>query len=537
MMYTILMDGKLMHDVNIPNLEIFSPKISLEHNAIGTFTFSIYNTHPYYDDVYKVASKIKVYYGDKLIFSGRVLDVDEDTINKREIYCENVNSYLCDSIQLNYSYSGSVRGYIEMLINTHNSQVEDAKKMTVGEITVTDPNDYITREDSQYLTTWDSVQDKLIELMGGYIWIDDTDDGLVFNYYADFETLNVQTVEFGENLLTVSRTTSGADIATVVIPLGATIENSETQERLTIEDVNNGSIFLEDADGIDKYGRIVKAVTFDDVTVAQNLKTKGQQALQDALNIVTNIEMTAVDMKSINMNVTGFALNAKIHVISIFHGIDDYFLPLKIDIELFKPENNKITLNGIQKTITDNVNERETSVNAVINTVNQIKADYEVNVPIKIEELEQRLTSSIEQTANSINFEVSESYYTKEDTDSLISNVQTIFEQNKDYFEMQFNTFSQSLEDVQSGTNAKFDEQRKYIRFIDGKIVIGESGDVMTTEYGNGRISFKESGYEVSYISGRALHTTDIVVSNSLQMNNFAWIPRSNGNLSLRKVR
>ena len=273
------------------------------------------------------------------------------------------------------------------------------------------------------------------------------------------------------------------------------------------------------------------------MTVAQNLKTKGQQALAEALNVVTNIEMTAVDVQSVNMGVEGFALNAKIHVISKYHGIDDYFLPLKIDIELFKPENNKITLNGVQKTITDDMNQRENGLNAVIDTVNQIQSNYEVNVPIKMEELEQRLTSSIEQTANTINMEVSESYYTKDDTNALISSVQTVFEQNKDYFEMQFNTFSQNLEDVQSGTNAKFEEQSKYIRFIDGKIVIGESGDTMTTEYGNGRISFKESGYEVSYISGRALHTTDIMVSNSLQMNDFAWIPRSNGNISLRKVR
>ena len=536
-MYTILLDGKLMHDPNIPNLEIFSPKVSLEHNVIGTFEFSIYNTHPYYDQIYKMASKVKIYYGEKLIFSGRVLDLDEDTVNKRAVYCENVNSYLCDSIQMNYEYSGTVRGFIEMIINTHNSQVEDAKKLTIGEITVTDPNDYITREDTQWLTTWETVQQKLIDLMGGYIWIDDTDDGLVFNYYDDFDTLNSQTVEFGENLLTVQRTTSGAEIATVIIPLGAEIEGSETREKLTIADVNNGSIFLEDADGIDKYGRIVKVVTFDDVTVAQNLKTKGQQALVDALNVVTNIEMTAVDMQSVNMGIEGFALNAKIHVISKYHGIDDYFLPLKIDVELFKPENNKITLNGVQKTITDDMNQRENGLNAVIDTVEQIKSNYEVNVPIKMEEMEQRLTSSIEQTANTINMEVSESYYTKDDTNALISSVQTVFEQNKDYFEMQFNTFSQNLEDVQSGTNAKFEEQSKYIRFIDGKIVIGESGDTMATEYGNGRISFKESGYEVSYISGRALHTTDIVVSNSLQMNNFAWIPRSNGNISLRKVR
>ena len=537
MIYTIMMDGKLMHDENIPYLDVFNPKIELEHNAIGTFTFEIYNTHPYFEQIYKLSSKVKVYYGDKLIFSGRVLDIDEDTVNMRSIYCENLNSYLCDSIQTNYNYSGSVNGFIEMIINTHNSQVEDAKKMAIGEITVTDPNDYITRDDSQWLSTWETVQQKLIELLGGYIWIDETDEGLIFNYYADFDTLNPQKVEFGENLLTVSRTTSGADIATVVIPLGASLEGSETQERLTIAEVNDGSIFLEDASGIDKYGRIVKVVTFDDVTVASNLKTKGQQALQDALNVVTNIEMTAVDMQSVKANIEGFSLNGKIHVISKFHGIDDYFLPLKLSIDLFNPANNKITLNGVQKTLTDSANDRETGINEALQTIKNIQNDYQVNVPIKMEEMKQEMVSSIEQTANTIIFDVSENYYTKEDTESLISSVQTVFEQNKDYFEMQFNTFNQNLQDVQAGTNAKFEESSKYIRFEDGKVKIGIIDDDLSSEYGNGRLSFKQSGVEVSYISDRKYYVTDMEVTNSLQINNFAWMPRKNGNVSFRKVR
>jgi hypothetical protein len=89
---------------------------------------------------------------------------------------------------------------------------------------------------------------------------------------------------------------------------------------------------------------------------------------------------------------------------------------------------------------------------------------------------------------------------------------------------------------VAAGTDAKFEEISKYIRFVDGNIVLGEEGNTLTLQIENDRISFLDSGLEVAYFSNNRLYVTDGEFINSLQLGNFAFIPRENGNLSFKKL-
>lgn len=150
--------------------------------------------------------------------------------------------------------------------------------------------------------------------------------------------------------------------------------------------------------------------------------------------------------------------------------------------------------------------------------------------------LEQNVESSITKSAEDITAKVAESYSLKEETEALVSEVSTQLSLTKDSFDIQFNQFSQDIAAAAAGTDAEFEEIRKYIRFVDGKILLGEVGNELELQIANDRISFLQDGAEVAYFSNRKLYVTDTQILHSLQLGNFAWMPRTNGNLSFKKL-
>jgi len=150
--------------------------------------------------------------------------------------------------------------------------------------------------------------------------------------------------------------------------------------------------------------------------------------------------------------------------------------------------------------------------------------------------LEQNFESSIYQSEQNIQAIVAESFYLKDQTDALVSSVSTEIEQTKNSVEIQFNQFNADIAAVAAGADAEFEEIRKYIRFVDGQILLGEVGNELELNISNDRISFLQDGAEVAYFSNRKLYVTDAQILHSLQLGNFAFMPRTNGNLSFKKI-
>lgn len=152
-------------------------------------------------------------------------------------------------------------------------------------------------------------------------------------------------------------------------------------------------------------------------------------------------------------------------------------------------------------------------------------------------QLEQRLSTAITQTGESIKNEVAQQYYAKGDTDRIIAEASTILEQKYNSFEMSFNSFKQMVYSNQNLTNAEFATITKFIRFIDGNIFLGEEGNNQMLKIAKDRISFLQGNQEVAYISDSTLYIYDGVFLNSLRIGNFAFVPRANGSLDFKKVR
>ena len=357
-MYAIYADKKLIYDGRLDDNTIGKGSVSLEVNKSGSCTFSLYPDHDYYDRLKDRATYITVERDDRLIYRGRVLKHSDSFYRERTFTCEGELSFLLDSIIRPYNFTGTPAALFRQIITTHNSQVEEAKRFTIGTITVTDPNNYINRKNSAYESSLENIKTRLLETHGGYIiFTEGPNNTRVINWLSELTYLNGQTIEFGENLLDFVKEVNTEDIVTALIPLGArldTTDGDELERHLTIESVTSGHVdYVYDQTAVNKYGWVFASETWDDVTVASNLLTKGRARLNELVNPYTTIELSAADLSAMDEDIEAFNYGDYVRVISAPHNLDAVYLLSKQTIDLLHGENNKITLGYTYQTLTD----------------------------------------------------------------------------------------------------------------------------------------------------------------------------------------
>ena len=143
------------------------------------------------------------------------------------------------------------------------------------------------------------------------------------------------------------------------------------------------------------------------------------------------------------------------------------------------------------------------------------------------------METSINQAKDSITTEVAASYYTKTEAEELMAQMSTQFQQTENSFEMEFNSLRAIVDQVNETADTNYSNIQKYIRFVDGHIVIGVEGNPFSLDIGNDRISFMQNNSEIAYISNHEFYITSGIITQNLRIGNFEFRPRSNGNLSL----
>lgn len=533
-MYKVFCDGTLIYDSTLEDYVITKGQITKELNKSGSFVFTIYSSHPYYNRIEKMSSLIDVYKGDQKIFRGRVIKEVVGFKKDKTFTCEGELGFLLDSIQRPYEFTGTPAELLEFFINNHNSQVDDYKKFSIGTVTVTDPNDYIARSNEDYESTSDNIKDRLLDLLGGYLFVTEDSEGKRFiNWYEESPYQSGQSIEFGENLLSFTKTNQTSDIATAIIPLGYEIETEGTdkKERLTIASVNDGVDYVYSADAVARYGWIYKVETWDDVTIASNLKTKGEAFLAEKIKQSITIELSAIDLSLMDKSIDSFDLGDKIQIISEPHNLNDYYLLEKQTIDLLKPANDKITLGYSYASFTDTSVSKDNKNETIIKTVERIESNYVTNAVVASEV--QTLRTLIDQTSTAITSEVLADYVINDELESSLS---TLYTQLNDLFEFKFTSLESTVNENDIERRREYREITSYIRFEDGNIILGESGNELTVRIENDKIAFLEGDLEVAYFSNNKLYITDAEILASLRIGNFAFMPRANGNLSFKKI-
>lgn len=351
-MYRVLCDGFPIYDTRDEELVLIDPKVTLEVNKAGSFEFKLPPKHPQYDLPVRMKSCVQVFHDDVEIFNGRPTEQKIDFYKRKYIYCEGQLAFLNDSVQRPAEYHDmTVRGYLETLIAAHNEQVEESKRFTVGIVTVTDSNDSLYRY-TNYNSTMTEIKEDLIDDLGGYLRVRNENGIRYLDYIKEYENTNTQTIKFGENLLDFTRNFDWTEIATVIVPLGAKLEESPIEaleQHLTIESVNNGDDFIFSADAVKVYGWIVKTVIWDNVTTPEMLLSKAKKYLSDYQFDEMVIEAKAVDLHYTDEQIEQYKLGDKIRVVSTPHGLDRYFPLTKMTVYLNSLSSNSVTLGDTVK--------------------------------------------------------------------------------------------------------------------------------------------------------------------------------------------
>lgn len=385
-MYTIHVDGNLLYSPLLidDGYLVLNPKLTLELGKSGSLTFLLPPNNPLYDGIQKLKSIVIVYQDSEEIFRGRVLHDEKDFYNRKNVYCEGELAFLLDSQQRPYSFQGDIPDLYMEFINSHNAQVEEEKRFYVGEITVTDPNNYINRSNVYYNNTWDEISDKLIASHGGYLRPRLRDGKRYLDYVKAYGKVNSQVIEFGVNMLDISEYITAEDVFTVLIPLGfeQTDSDGNSTGRLTIKSVNSGKDYIEDDAAIALFGRITKTQEWDDVTVASNLLTKGRAFLNSGIEMAVTLTMKAIDLHLADVEVERIGLGDYVRVISLPHKLDKYFLCSKIVIDIVSPDKTEYTFGVTYTTMTEKqvgttkvIQSTVGAVQSAVSNVNAIVSD------------------------------------------------------------------------------------------------------------------------------------------------------------------
>lgn len=537
-MYRIYSDDMPVYDPLRPEYTILAGQLEAELNKAGSLTFTVPQTNDHYGMIRLKKSIVTLYDGDRLIFRGRPYAPNRNLYQDNEIVCEGELSFFNDTYQRPFEHSGPVEELFVKVINEHNNQVSTEKQFKVGIVDVVNDTEEgnIVRSSVDYMTTWDFLKDKFFESeLGGYLWVRHEQDGVYIDYRKDLEFLSEQTVEQCINLVEAKEEVTTDELATVIVPLGAKLQDEEgnqTEEYTTIAEVNDGKEYVEDAEAVEKYGRIVKIVTHDDITDPTNLLKAARKDLADAIGTNISIELEAADLSKAGYEVKPFALGTYVDVKISNLGVDNKMLIKKVNINLLAPENSTLSVGESRHSFT-------ADMNGTLNSVNNIKNDLTDEIRDQaqvIVELRREVTSQLEQTAENIMSTITEAYYNKENTDELLSMIQSQFEQTAEGFNFKFEEFQKELDDVTDISNTGFNEIKKYINFVDGNIILGTSESSMTLRIENDTIGFYVGEERIAWWDNRVFHVDRLEAEQSLRLGKFEFQPRSTGNLSFLKV-
>lgn len=162
---TIINDNieTIINDVSTSTPNRISGTVKKGINTIDSFTFSILPNNQGYNLIIPIKTKVKVLNTktNKYEFIGRILlpsgNTDSSGLTSKTFICESELGYLIDSTQWRGEYHNiTPEQYLGIMLDRHNSNVEDYKKFKLGNVTVRDNNDSLYKY-LDYDSTWKNI--------------------------------------------------------------------------------------------------------------------------------------------------------------------------------------------------------------------------------------------------------------------------------------------------------------------------------------------------------------------------------------------
>lgn len=392
-------DAKLLlYRPNDPQALVLSPKLTREVSKGGSLVFTMTRDHAQYDMLQKLSTVVQVRRDGKEIWRGRVLKHEADFYNRRVVYCEGALSYFNDSSITPFNYKGTLRQFLQHLIDAHNDQVKSKMKcFQLGTVTAAlgnlvvqfgDADQYGVGED--YGKVWDILDKLVLKVFGGYFYcgFDAATGYNVLNYCdqaVEAKRQTAQKIEYGRNLLNLSETTDATDLYTRIYPIGNkhTVDTSKWyyklmwwrdpskdkhEERWGIMEADAATVaqylpasgysynleegWIQNDTAVQKFGIITRIVELD-TDSANDTFAAGVQALQQNYAMKTSYVIRAVDLVDAGYDTDRLDFSMYSHIIGKPHSVDAVMLCTKLVEPLEKPAQKEFTFGMTRRTLTD----------------------------------------------------------------------------------------------------------------------------------------------------------------------------------------
>ena len=355
-MYAIYADDDLVYSSGAASSLGYSAstaKITTEINKAGSLEFTIPPTNPSYSKMSKLKTIFRVEQDGIEIWRGRLLNDEKDFYNSKENFCEGELAFLNDAVVPPYNYSSgvSLQSYFRTIVGYYTNNCSDYRKIVAGTITAADPSlTTIRMKSDDYSDVMTELMDKLVGSIGGYLRLRHQNGTSYLDYLDTVEETSDQEIIFGKNLLDLTEYVDASDVYTYMIPLG---KKDDKGNRVDITSVNGGKNYIYSSTGENLFGRITRAVAWDDITDPATLKSNGQKLLSSVIEMATTIEISAIDLKLLGVDVDRLEVGKFVHVQSPPHGIDSNFLCSKIVLDLLEPDRSEYTFGLVFTALTD----------------------------------------------------------------------------------------------------------------------------------------------------------------------------------------
>ena len=433
-MYRITYGQYILYDPRganeIDNLVVLDPVIPLTVTGSGVAEFTLLPTHPHLANIRKLRGIVEVLENDDVIYRGRVVGNTKNFDLSRRISVEGITSCLNDSIIEPYNFPGDfvddpeyqaaaesgnvVDYYFRWLLGQHNGQVSDEQKILPGNVTVADPNNYISRSKEEPAVVADLIKALPESSLGGYLMVRYEADGTYLDYVADLPLTNAQPVEFGQNLLDLIAEYDATETCTAVRPVGKDgLDISLEQDGDVDDDIVKSGNIVYSKSGRQTYGKITKLVQFTDTTVAKNLVSSAATWLRsNGLGESESITCTAVDLHLVDSDVASLRVGRHTLVSSLPHGFENQFPLLEMSLDIINPQNTSITMGRTRRTFTGEQIGADANINIKLDEVKNNVSGQIGNVTTEIKHIteaqqnsEQIILSALEKKVETSDFE------------------------------------------------------------------------------------------------------------------------------------
>lgn len=247
-MYRMLYNDSFLFDPFDETRIVSSASITTNVNAASYLDFTIAATHPLYDTIEQRSGTITLYSDNEKLFQGQITSIDMDIDGNKSVTCSSALDWLKDVQLRPYSTDQSecdeyefkldkapdaLDAYFQWLIDQYNAQNKDDRYFAIN---VNQAADLTNRNIVYFASTSprsvaDAIEEDILKNFGGYLVLRYEDDRLILDLYSDIHEMNEQVIDYGENILDISRSESTDGQYTAVYPIGATPQYTAEQQK------------------------------------------------------------------------------------------------------------------------------------------------------------------------------------------------------------------------------------------------------------------------------------------------------------------